>query len=104
MSHMIRFLSDMRVNPKMQEMFWQSPTLALGSVDLPETGLSKLSNQNNVTITTDMVDELAVHELTTVVGGAFLTEPGPDTWPDPPPPPEPPKPPRPLPRLSDKKW
>lgn len=87
MNQMIDFLSDMAVNPKMQEMFWESPTDVMGSVDLPERVWSGLSIQSNADVTATIVNELATHELVTVLGSAVMIDPGPDPSPDPPPPP-----------------
>lgn len=87
MSHMIDFFTDMAVNPKMQEMFWEHPTTIMASAGLPETVQVGFSNQNNAKVMEAIVNELATHELMTVVGSCSLADPGPDPSPDPPPPP-----------------
>lgn len=89
MSHMIDFLTDMAVNPKMQEMFWEHPRMIMASVGLTETVQVGFSSQNNASVTSVVIDELLTNELATVVGSCGMADPGPDPSPDPPPPPPP---------------
>lgn len=88
MTDLFQFLTDLAIDPDKQVLFEEDPTAVIDAAALSEADKAVLNSRDRATVITALGRDLATEELVAVMGGCYLTDPGPDPEPDPDPVPE----------------
>lgn len=88
MTDLFQFLTDIAIDPGKHALFEEDPLAVMDASELSKADKAVLNSRDRATVTTALGRELTTEELVAVMGGCFLTDPGPDPEPDPDPVPE----------------